>query len=115
MSTWAGNLIKLARHDAGLSQRELARRAGTSQATLSAYEVGRKSPSFDTLVRIIRATGQDLRVQLAPLDDHDQWVRSYEAGLPKKTRAARRKRDLELINRARRERGLKPVAARDIV
>ena len=30
MSTWAGNLIRLARHDAGLSQRVLARRAGTS-------------------------------------------------------------------------------------
>lgn len=115
MSTWAGNLVKFARHDAGLSQRELARRAGTSQATLSAYEAGRKSPSFDTLVRIIRAAGRDLRIQLAPLDDHDQWLRSYEAGLPKKVRAARRRRDLELINRARRERGMEPVAARDLV
>lgn len=114
MSTWAGNLIKLARYGAGLSQRELARRAGTSQATLSAYETGRKSPSFETLVRVIRAAGQDLRVHLAPLDDHDEWIRSYEAALPKKTRAALRKRDLDLINRARRERGLEPVAARDL-
>lgn len=115
MSTWAGNLIKLARHDAGLSQRELAKRAGTSQATLSAYEVGRKSPSFETLLRVIRAAGQDLRVRLEPLDDHDEWVAAYEASLTHKTRTARRKRDLELINRARRERGLDPVRAKDLV
>ena len=114
MSSWAGNLIKLARFSAGLSQRELARRAGTSQATMSAYESGRKSPSFETLVRIIRAAGQDLRIQLAPRDDHDEWIRSYEAGLPKKIRTARRKRDLELINQARRERGLEPVTVKEL-
>jgi transcriptional regulator with XRE-family HTH domain len=115
MSTWAGNVIKLARHDAGLSQRELARRAGTSQATLSAYETGRKSPSFETLVRVVRAAGQDLRVRLEPLDDHDEWVRAYQAGLPERTRTARRKRDLELINRARRQRELALVGAKDLV
>lgn len=115
VSTWAGNLIKLARHGAELSQRELARLAGTSQATLSAYETGRKSPSFETLVRVIRAAGQDLRVRLEPLDDHDEWVAAYEASLPNKTRTARRKRDLELINRARKQRGLVPVRAEDLV
>lgn len=88
MSTWAGNLIKLARHDGGLSQRELARRAGTSQATLSAYESGRKSPSLDTLARIVRAAGQDLRIQVVPYDDHDDAMAAYEAALPAKTRAA---------------------------
>src|SRR5688500_2088088 len=111
MSSWAGNLIKLARHDAGLSQREMARRAGTSQATLSAYEAGRKSPSLDTLARIVRAAGQDLRIHLAPYDDHDDWVRAYEANLPERVRTTQRKRQLELINRARRSRGLAPVAA----
>lgn len=115
MSTWAGNLIKLARHDAGLSQRELARRAGTSQATLSAYEAGRKSPSLDTLARIVRAAGQDLRIQLAPYDDHDDWVRAYEAALPERDRARRRRRQLELINRARRARGMDPVEAEELV
>ncbi|MDQ3954602.1 MAG: helix-turn-helix domain-containing protein [Actinomycetota bacterium] len=115
MSAWAGNLIKLARHDAGLSQRELARRAGTSQATLSAYEAGKKSPSFETLVRIIRAAGRDLRVLLEPLDDHDEWLVAYEAGLPKKTLAARRKHELKVINKARKERGLRPVGARELI
>jgi transcriptional regulator with XRE-family HTH domain len=112
MSTWAANLIKLARHDAGLSQRELARRAGTSQATLSAYEAGRKSPSFETLVRVVRAAGQDLRVQVVPYDDHDEVMAAYEASLPRKELARYRARELEVLNRARKGRGLDPVGSR---
>lgn len=81
MSTWAGNLIKIARLEAKLSQRELARRAGTSQAALSAYESGKKSPTLDTLHRVVRAAGQDLRIQVVPYDDHDERVARYEASL----------------------------------
>lgn len=109
MNTWAGNLIKLARHDAGLSQRELARRAGTSQATLSAYEAGRKSPSFETLVRVIRAAGQDLRVQVVPYDNHDEVMAGYEAALPRRELARHRTRELQVLNRARKLRGLEPM------
>ena len=115
MSTWAGNLIKLARHDAGLSQRELARRAGTSQATLSAYEAGRKSPSLETLARIVRAAGQDLRIQVVAYDDHDDVMAAYEASLPERTRSARRRRALQVINAARRQRGLAPVESTELV
>lgn len=81
MSTWAGDLIKIARLEAKLSQRELARRAVTSQAALSAYESGKKSPTLDTLHRIVRAAGLDLRIQVVPYDDHDEWVARYEASL----------------------------------
>ncbi|HEX2195623.1 MAG TPA: helix-turn-helix transcriptional regulator [Actinomycetota bacterium] len=81
MSTWAGDLIRIARHEAGLSQRNLAKRAGTSQATLSAYESGKKSPTLDTLQRVVRAAGLDLRITLAPYDDHDEWIARYEASL----------------------------------
>lgn len=41
----------------GLSLRALADRAGTSHATLSAYESGRVVPRVDTLARILRAAG----------------------------------------------------------
>jgi transcriptional regulator with XRE-family HTH domain len=115
MSSWAGNLIRIARRDTGLSQRELARRAGTSQATLSAYEAGRKAPSLDTLARIIRAAGLDLRIQLERYDDHDDVMAAYEASLPERVRKARRRRDLTAINKARRARGLDPVTADDLV
>ncbi|TDT14630.1 helix-turn-helix protein [Ilumatobacter fluminis] len=49
--------IRTVRERAGLSMRELARRAGTSHATLSAYEHGAKSPTAATLQRIVRAAG----------------------------------------------------------
>jgi transcriptional regulator with XRE-family HTH domain len=46
-----------------LSQAELARRAGTSRPTLSAYEHGRKSPSLETLERLLAAAGQELEIR----------------------------------------------------
>jgi len=58
----AGILVREARLAAGLSQRELARRAGIPQPTLSRIERGRASPRFDTLDRLLRACGKALEV-----------------------------------------------------
>ena len=55
--------LRAARHRAGLSQAQLAGRAGTSQATISAYESRSKTPSVDTLERLLAATGSRLVVQ----------------------------------------------------
>jgi transcriptional regulator with XRE-family HTH domain len=57
-------LLATARHSAGLSQEELARRAGTSRTTLSAYEHGRKSPTVDTLARLLAKIDLELTVRL---------------------------------------------------
>lgn len=54
-----------ARIAAGLSQRELAERVRTSQATISAYENGTKQPSVATLSRLLAATGSRLTVARA--------------------------------------------------
>ncbi len=59
----ASQLLELARHGAGLSQEELAARAGTSRPTLSAYERGRKSPTMATAERILRCAGWELIAQ----------------------------------------------------
>jgi transcriptional regulator with XRE-family HTH domain len=56
-------LLQAARRVAGLSQAELAERAGTSQATLSAYERGAKSPALKVAERILHATGLELSVR----------------------------------------------------
>ncbi len=53
-------LLRGARHRAGLSQEELARRTGTSRPTLSAYEHGRKAPSVRTLERLLSGAGARL-------------------------------------------------------
>lgn len=45
-----------------MSQADLAALAGTSQATISAYENGCKQPSVDTLDRLLAATGRRLTV-----------------------------------------------------
>lgn len=104
MRNWAGNLIRLARHDGGLSQRELAQRAGTSQAAIAAYESGRRSPTLETLARIVRAAGQDLRIQVVAYDDHDDAMAAYEASLPEAVRAVLAKERAALRHQTRRER-----------
>ncbi len=60
------SLLVAARTDAGLSLRELAAKAGTSHATLSAYEKGRKVPSIATFLRILEACGNAVEIQLYP-------------------------------------------------
>ena len=62
----AATIIGEARASAGLSLRELALRAGTSHATLAAYEHGRKIPRVDTLVRVCAAAGQPLVPATSP-------------------------------------------------
>ncbi len=56
------SLLEQARKVAGISQSELARRAGTSRTAISAYENGRKSPSLDTLSRLLNALGFQVTV-----------------------------------------------------
>ena len=53
----AASTLRWARRQAQLSLRVLAERAGTSHATLAAYEAGRAVPRVDTLDRILRAAG----------------------------------------------------------
>lgn len=52
--------LRHARLNAGFTQAELAQLSGTSQATLSAYETGRKAPSMPTLQRLLLACGERL-------------------------------------------------------
>lgn len=56
-------LLERVRQEAGLSQQELAARAGTSRPTLSAYEHGRKSPTLATVERLVDSAGFELTVE----------------------------------------------------
>lgn len=63
------DLIRSARHEAAISQGELARRAGIKQATLSNLENGRRLPSIPMLRTILAAAGKQVHAELEPLDD----------------------------------------------
>jgi len=56
----AGGLLRQARQRAGMSQVELAVRAGVAQSVISAYESGHRQPSVPTLAALIEATGFEL-------------------------------------------------------
>lgn len=51
----APKTIRIRRLAAGISQRELARRAGTSSATVHRYESGQVDPTVGTLNRLLRS------------------------------------------------------------
>jgi uncharacterized protein len=63
----ASQLIADIRRTSGLSQAELARRAGMQSSVLSAYARGRRQPSVESMARIAEAAGVELR--LAPRAD----------------------------------------------
>lgn len=65
-------LVRDARLAAGLSQRALAQRAGTSQPAIARYERGVAAPSLETLQRLMAACGRRLRLDTEPIaDPHD--------------------------------------------
>ena len=75
----AGALIVEARSRAGLTLRVLAERAGTSHSALAAYEHGRKTPTVDTLDRVLRAAGFAADVTLhRRVDGGDRGARGRE-------------------------------------
>lgn len=60
----AGALLRQARKRAGLSQVDLAARAGVTQSVISAYESGQRQPSLPTLARLVDAAGFELTLGL---------------------------------------------------
>lgn len=67
-----GPLLREARKRAGLSQRELAVRAGTSQSAVARYEQGASEPTFERLSQLIEACGLEIFVTIGKGDDgHD--------------------------------------------
>jgi len=62
------DLVREARKRAGLTQAELARRAGVPQSTVGRIESGSRVPSTALAERLIRAAGYELRVGLGEPD-----------------------------------------------
>jgi hypothetical protein len=67
----AGALIREARLRAGLTQRELAEKVGTTQSSIARWEAGGARPSLETLSSLARSCGLELRISLAEPDPGD--------------------------------------------
>lgn len=66
----AGELLRQRRLAHGVSQAQLAVRAGTRQSTISRIERGREIPTVTRLDQVLLALGEQLRLEVAPLDPH---------------------------------------------
>jgi len=86
-----GELIREARRRAGLSQRKLAHRLHTTQSVVARWESDATAPSFETVVRAVRACGFELDVHLLPLDEgfeHDWSLAEQNLALTPEQRLA---------------------------
>lgn len=97
--TTAAALLVLARQRTGLSQRALAERAGVSQSEIARIESGRREPSIPVLQCILAGAGLELRLRLAPLDDHDLVLAARQA---RRSPAERRAADTRHRNNVER-------------
>jgi transcriptional regulator with XRE-family HTH domain len=86
-------LLQLARLKSGMSQRELAERAGVPVTMISAYERDQRQPTLTTLLRLIHAAGFDLRLHLVAYDPHDDILAGLEVG---RSESERLRRDRQL-------------------
>ena len=55
------NVVRYCRLRAGLTQKQLAERAGISQPALARIESGRVKPRIDTIERLLRECGMSLQ------------------------------------------------------
>jgi transcriptional regulator with XRE-family HTH domain len=70
----AATMVNGARRRVGLSQRELARRTGVPQASVSRIERGLVSPSADMLERLLRECGLEIEAVPRPGEGVDRTM-----------------------------------------
>lgn len=104
----AARVLRQARLRAGLTQRELAARAGVSQSVVGRIESGAVIPRVDTLDRLLAAAGQGLEPVTRPGRGVDRTLAQALVELSPAERArvaARNNRNvMEVSRRARRTR-----------
>jgi transcriptional regulator with XRE-family HTH domain len=102
----AGAMLREARTRAGLTQRELAARAGTSQSVVARIERGRTDPSFRTMQRLLAACGLEVWAELEPMPVVDTHMLDDVARI---LRLTPEQRLLEARNLSRLERAVRRV------
>lgn len=84
----AGNLLRRARAQKGLSQRQLAELAGVPQSSIAKIESGARQPTLPVLTRILVAVDLEPRIALEAYDDHDDVLDADNAVRSPEQRAA---------------------------
>ena len=99
------NAIRFSRLRAGLTQEELARRAGVSQPSLARIEGGHVVPRLDTATRLLRECGMSLEpIPRAGQGVDRTTIRRMLALTPRQrlALAAREARNLDALQRKSR-------------
>ncbi|OFJ55114.1 helix-turn-helix transcriptional regulator [Mycolicibacterium grossiae] len=86
----AGNLLRLARAEAEMSQRELSEAAHVAETVIAEFESGALQPSLPELAKILAAVDLEMRIRLALYDDDDDVLDATESRLTPDQRARRR-------------------------
>lgn len=85
-----GELVKEVRRRHGLTQRQLAARARTSQAAISRIERDQVSPSVATVADLLDLMGEELELTATPIDyGHDVTLNLGNLSLEPAERIAR--------------------------
>jgi len=86
------SVVRAARQQAGLTQRELAERVGTTQSAIARWEAGADSPRLDTLSTLLRACGVEGDLIFRRHDDVDRaQIREHLALTPAERLEAQRR------------------------
>jgi hypothetical protein len=97
----SGDLLREARRRAGLSQAELARRAGKPPSVIGRWERNEVAPSLETLRAMIRACRLDLRFALTEADESQDAAIERALTLSPADRLAQLEASVEFLAEAR--------------
>jgi transcriptional regulator with XRE-family HTH domain len=107
----AGDLLREVRTAYGISQRELATRANTTQSAISRIESGKVSPSFETLRELMRLLNADLVLDASARDSGvDTTLNERNFEFSPSVRVDRGLGWADQILRIQRENGVRPGA-----
>jgi transcriptional regulator with XRE-family HTH domain len=102
MSRYPGasaRMLRYARRRAGLTQRELAERAGVAQPTVARIESGAVIPRVDTLDHLLRACGHMLDLDIHRGRDVDTTLVDQMLDLDREERLRRAEQEAQAMDR----------------
>jgi transcriptional regulator with XRE-family HTH domain len=90
VDAWAANVLRVARAKTGLTQRQLAEKAGVPYSTIAKIESGARQPTHPTMAKILAAVDLSLSTRLVPYDDHDDvlWHQEQQRSLAERSQIA---------------------------